>query len=104
MAAGTEPELSFAYPFNPAVNREGNLSTKEFLKTPALFRSVADLRAPALLVHGGADIRPSWPVAQLAELLPNATYHLLPDADHFLWLSQPDPLARLLRDFLRLDA
>ncbi|GAB3399100.1 alpha/beta fold hydrolase [Flindersiella endophytica] len=102
LAAGRERELEFAYPFNPAVNREGNQSAKEFLKAPSLFRSVADLRVPALLVQGEADIRPNWPVAQLAELLPAASYHVVPGADHFLWLTQPEALARLLRDFLQL--
>ena len=90
----------FAYPYNPEVNRVGNASWREFIKRPTLLRRIAELGVPSLAVHGGEDIRPDWPVRQLAHLLPDARFELIGGAEHHMERTRPDGLRRLLRAFL----
>ena len=90
-----------AYPFNPEVNRIGNASWRAFIKHPLLLRRIAELKIPALVVHGSEDIRPGWPAQQIANLLPNARFELIEGAEHHLELTRPAELRRLLRSFLR---
>jgi len=54
---------------------------------------------PALFIYGVFDIRPAWPVEQVVNLMPNASFKMI-DAEHFLWLMQPDKLRQELRDFI----
>lgn len=75
--AGLEPPLDLAYPYNPEVNRQLNAEWKAFIKQPALLHDLAALDVPALFVYGSADIRPQWPIEQVANLLPAAEFHLL---------------------------
>jgi proline iminopeptidase len=98
--AGLEQEPQFAYPHNLEVNRIGNASTFEYLVQPMLLRRIAGLHVPTLAVSGIADIRPSWPVQQLVNLMPQAQFELIEGAGHFLWLTHADRLRSLLRDFL----
>lgn len=98
--AGRERLPDFAYPFNPEVNRVGNASWRAFIKHPLLLRRLAALRVPVLAVHGGEDIRPSWPVEQLATLLPEARFERIGGAEHHLELTHPEDLRSRLRAFL----
>ncbi len=72
---------------DPALNRALNESWKAFCRQPDFLRRLADLNVPMLFINGGRDIRPNWPTEQLASLLPNAGYEVIPEAAHFLWLS-----------------
>ncbi len=90
----------FRYPYNPEVNQVGNASWRAYIKQPELLRQIAELDVSVLAVHGGEDIRPDWPVRQLAHLLPNARFELIGGAQHHMELTQPDELRRLLRTFL----
>jgi pimeloyl-ACP methyl ester carboxylesterase len=54
-----------------------------------------------LAVNGSGDIRPSWPVQQLVNLLPNARFELIEGAEHHLELTHPAELRSRLRAFLR---
>ena len=51
-------------------------------------------------VSGSDDISPSWPVEQLAALLPGAQFVMVDGAEHYLHLTHPDELRACLRDFL----
>jgi len=77
--------LDFAYPPNLEVNKQVNLSWKDYIKQPELLARIAKLEMPALFVYGKNDIRPSWPIEQVATLLPNAELILFNEADHHLW-------------------
>ena len=98
--AGREPVLDFAYPPNMAVNRAGNDSTYAYCQRPDLLRRIAALDVPTLAVSGSEDIRPAWPVEQIAHLLPDARFELIEGAGHNLWLTHADELRSLLRAFL----
>jgi proline iminopeptidase len=96
-----EPEPEFAYPHNMAVNREGVDSARAYCRDPFLLKRLVDLDVPMLAVAGGRDIRPSWPVEQIANLMPKAGYVLLPEAGHYLWLTHADALGAVIRGFLQ---
>ena len=92
---------AFEYPFNPEVNRVGNASWHEFIKQPMLLRRIADLTIPALAVCGSEDIRPSWPVQHVVNLMPNGRFELIEGAEHRLELTRPAELRCRLQAFLR---
>ena len=100
-AAGGQRLPAFAYPFNREANRVGNASWRAFSKQPTLLRRIADLEVPTLVVYGSEDIRPSWPMEQLAALLPNARFALIEGAQHHIELTRPKELRALLRAFLQ---
>lgn len=80
------------------VNRQLTAEWREFCKRPGLLRELAGLTTPALF--GDKDIRPHWPIEQVATLLPRAEWHLIEGATHNLWLDVPDQLRGLLREFV----
>ena len=86
-------------PISEFIRRRLNISWYEFIKTPLLYKRLTELQMPALFIYGEFDIRPVWPVEQVANLMPNASFKMI-DAEHFLWLMQPDKLRRELRDFI----
>lgn len=98
-----ERQPDYPHPPNAEVNRAGNASWRVFIKQPDLWRRIAALDVPALVVVAGRDIRPDWPARQLAGALPRARLEVVEDAEHFLWLDAA-PAARLrelLRDFVQ---
>jgi proline iminopeptidase len=97
----TEPLPDFAYPWNMEVNREGNRSRTEFLSCSDLVERIRALDVPTIIIQGERDLRPNWSSEQLAQLLPNARYHEIPEAEHCLWLTHPQELRDLLRGFLQ---
>lgn len=98
--AGLETPLNYAYPPNMEVNRQLNAAWKQFIQRPTLLRELAGLDRPALFLYGDRDIRPSWPVEQVAHLLPDARFVLICGADHHLWLTHADEMATHLREFV----
>lgn len=98
---GLEILPSFDYPPNLEVNTAVNRSWKEYIQRRSLLHEIAHLDRPALFVYGEQDIRPSWPVEQVAQLLPNAAFHMIADADHHIWVTHPEELQAPLRDFVQ---
>lgn len=98
----TTPEYLplFKYPSNMTVNSELNASFREYVRQPHILRAISALQIPALFVWGEADIRPQWPVEQLAHLLPRARFVLIKNAPHVIWHTHAQELRRELRSFL----
>jgi proline iminopeptidase len=96
-----EPEPDFAYPPNMTVNREGVESARAYCRDPFLLKRLVDMAIPMLAVAGGRDIRPSWPAEQIANVMPNAGYVLLPEAGHHLWFTHAEALGAVVRGFLQ---
>jgi len=91
----------FSYPPNEEVNQEGNRSRVEYLEDPQIVERIRSLDMPAVIIQGEKDLRPNWSSKQVAQLLPNARYAVIQDAEHCLWLTHPQELRKLLRDFLK---
>lgn len=88
----------YDYPPNMEVNAAGNASWREYIQRPYLLQELAQLDVPTLFVYGDKDIRPSWPVEQVANLMPQATYKSVAGAKHYIWFTH----AEMLKDHLRL--
>ena len=98
---GLETLPPFDYPPNLEVNAQVNRSWKEYIQRPSLLKELALLDRPALFVYGDQDIRPSWPVEQVAELLPNASFQMIMGADHHIWVHHAEELREALRAFAK---
>lgn len=77
-------------PWEPGVHRALMASFVEWVHTPDLWRRLADSRVPMRFVAAGRDIRPDWPLRQLAELVPNASFEVVDGVPHDFWHSHPD--------------
>jgi proline iminopeptidase len=97
---GLERELDFSYPPNMEVNAQVNQSWKQYIQRPSLLKALSQLDRPALFLYGERDIRPAWPVEQVAQLLPQARFEHIAGADHYIWESHADVLQTRLRDFI----
>jgi proline iminopeptidase len=84
---GTEPQLGI--PWEPAVWQALNDSFVEWIHEPPLFRALADSPVPMSFIAAGNDIRPSWPLQQLAALVPAGTFEVVPDVPHDFWSTHP---------------
>src|SRR6266536_4324274 len=87
---GLETLPSFDYPPNLEINAEVNHSWKQYIQRPSLLKQIAHLDRPALFLYGDRDIRPSWPVEQVAQLLPNASFQMIAGADHHIWTTHAE--------------
>ena len=96
-----EPSPEMAYPGNTEVNAEGNCTLREFGRTLDFFLRVSKMNMPALFVMAENDIRPSWPVEQLANLMQNAQYTTINDTSHYIWLDNSARLKRVLVEYLQ---
>lgn len=65
-------------------------SFNEWIHEPDLFRRIADSTVPMHFLAAGRDIRPDWPLRQLAELAPFGSFEEIPDVGHDLWATAPD--------------
>jgi proline iminopeptidase len=90
----------FDYPPNLEVNAQVNRSWKAYIQRPSLLNEIAHLDRTALFLYGEQDIRPSWPIEQVAQLLPNASFQMIMGADHHIWVTHPDEIQAPLRDFV----
>lgn len=75
--------------WNPEVHRALTESFQNWIHDPALFRALADSPVPMAFIAAQQDIRPDWPLRQLATLVPYGTFHQLPDVSHNFWLTHP---------------
>lgn len=96
----TERLPEFKYPPNREVNRQLNQAWKKYIQKPDLLRKISELNVPALFVYGDRDIRPSWPIEQVANLIPNARFEMIDGAEHVIWFSHENELKNSLRSFL----
>lgn len=99
--AGLDPKPDTRFPVNLEANAEGNESWREYIKQPRLLRRLSELPVPLLAIHGSDDIRPGWPMQQLAELVPRGAFVELAGAGHMPWTIHPEHVRQLLLDFLQ---
>lgn len=63
---------------------------------------LAQITRPIQLIWGGRDPFGAPEVGQrAAEIIPEAAFHLIPDAGHIPWVAHPEPVSELAAPFLR---
>lgn len=97
----TLPEME--YEFNEEVNAQGNESLRAFGQSPDFYKRVSELNIDTLFLMAENDIRPSWPVEQLFQLMPRARYVTIPKSEHYIWLFNGEEFENALLSFLRRE-
>jgi proline iminopeptidase len=64
-------------------------SFTEWVRSPDLWRRLADCEVPMHFLAAEDDIRPDWPLRQLAALVPHGTFSTVPGVAHNFWDSHP---------------
>jgi proline iminopeptidase len=82
-----EDDLNISW--EPGVCTALNESFVEWIHEPDLLRRLADSDVPITFMAAEHDIRPSWPLRQLAALVRDGTFKQIPGVDHNLWSSHP---------------
>lgn len=62
----------------------------EWIHEPGLYRSLADSPVRMRFIAASNDIRPDWPLRQLAELAPAGSFELVGGVDHNFWTTDPE--------------
>ena len=65
-------------------------SFTEWIHQPDLWRRLADSSVAMHFVAAGEDVRPAWPLRQLAELVPGGSFSTVPGVPHDFWATHPD--------------
>jgi proline iminopeptidase len=78
--------------WDPAVHAALDASFVDWIHEADLFRRLADcpVPVPVPVMTAGCDIRPSWPLRQLAALVPNAAFAEVPGVPHDFWGTHPE--------------
>ena len=79
----------FEIDFVPVVHESLSTSFREWVHEAGLFRALADSPVPMRFIAAADDIRPNWPLRQLAELVPSANFSQVPGAVHNFWSTDP---------------
>lgn len=88
----TSPEIAYVADVHGGLQA----SFAEWIHEPDLWRTLADSTVPMTFLAAGADIRPSWPLAQLAALVPGGSFEIVPDVPHDFWATSPDVWRRVV--------
>jgi len=80
----------------PAVWQSLSDSFVEWIHEPALFRRLADSPVEMFFLAAGEDIRPPWPLQQLAALVPSGSFAAVPDVPHDFWSTHPQTWRRVI--------
>lgn len=94
----TEPVVEIEW--DEGVWRALKDSFVDWIHEPSLFRALADITVPMTFVAAGRDIRPSWPLRQLAELVPHGRFDVLEDVPHDFWSTDPLVWRELVSDLV----
>jgi proline iminopeptidase len=62
----------------------------DWIHEPGLFRSLADSPVRMRFIAAANDIRPDWPLRQLAKLVPAGSFELVAGVDHNFWTTDPE--------------
>lgn len=60
-----------------------------WIHQPDLWRALADSPVPMAFVAAGEDVRPSWPLEQLATVVPAGAFEVVPGVAHDFWATHP---------------
>ncbi len=96
--AGKAAEPSVDIDWVPEVHAALSDSFSDWIHRADLWRGLADCEVPMHFVAAGDDIRPSWPLAQLAALVPHGKFSTVPDVPHDFWFTHPELWTKTVAD------
>jgi proline iminopeptidase len=91
-------EDEFVIEWEPAVHESLKASFDEWIHEPELFRRLADSAVPMTFVAAAEDIRPDWPLRQLAALVPRGEFLEITGVAHNFWSTHPATWAEVVSD------
>ncbi|MFE7064985.1 alpha/beta fold hydrolase [Sutcliffiella sp. NPDC057660] len=91
----------FEYEASKTVHRSLIDSWRAYIKRPSLLKEIAELDLPTIFIFAENDIRPSWPIEQVANLIRNSRYIELVGAEHYIWQTKRKELGIVLREFIK---
>lgn len=91
---GSEPNVPIEW--SAEVHAALGASFTEWIHRPDLWRSLADCPVPMQFIAAGDDIRPDWPLRQLAELVPNGSFASVPGVPHDFWATHPQRWSQVI--------
>lgn len=80
-----------------------NASFIQSIHQPELFRQLADTAMPMTFVAAGEDIRPDWPLRQLAALVPRGRFQVVAEVPHNFWNTHPATWRKVLCEIWHAD-
>ncbi|MEV6218589.1 alpha/beta hydrolase [Nocardia sp. NPDC051833] len=89
-------EADLRITWESAVHAALTASFVDWIHEPDLLRRLADSTVAMTFIGPQHDIRPSWPLRQLAALLPAGRFEELPGVAHNLWSTHPQQWVDLL--------
>jgi len=98
----TERTPKFDYSMNPTVNTEVNRSWADFTQSAMLLKNIASIPQPVIFLYGSNDIRSSWPIEQIANLVKDSHFIMIQGADHYPWMTHADTIKEYIHLFLKL--
>ena len=87
--AGKEQEAAVEVAHDRDVHQALMASYTAWIHEPGLLRRLADCPVPMTFLAAGQDIRPSWPLQQLAALVPHGAFGVVAGVPHDLWATHP---------------
>jgi proline iminopeptidase len=75
--------------YEAGVHAALSASFVQWIHEPDVLRRLADSTVAMTFIAPQNDIRPSWPLRQLATLVPHGTFEELPGVAHNLWSTDP---------------
>ena len=91
----------FEYEPNKVVHRSLIESWRSFIKKSSLLKEISNINFPTLFVFAEKDIRPSWPIKQISNLINHSEYIEIKDAGHYIWLTREKELGDVLSVFIK---
>lgn len=101
-AAGRDQVPESTFPVDTETHAAGLAAWRHYIKQPDLLRRIADLPVRYLAVVGSEEIRPPWPVEQVAMLAPRGEVVTIDGAGHCPWWTHPDELREAALRLTRL--
>ena len=92
--AGNARQIPMPIEWVPEVYSALRASFTEWIHEPELWRQLADSPVPMTFIAPGDDFRPTWPLQQLAALVPRGAFEVVPGTGHDFWSTDPPPVAR----------
>ncbi len=87
--AGRATEEPVAIDWVPQVHAALWDDFKGWIHEPTLWRRLADSTVPMAFLAAEDDIRPSWPLRQLAALAPHGAFEVVDGVGHDFWATDP---------------